>query len=358
MKRIIILSILIFAPLITILSQIKIGDNPNVIDGSSILELESSNKVLVVTRVTDAEMNLIFPLEGAIVYNTDQNCIFQYGNMIWKSLCDQTGSRELLFNATTNELTLGDWGTVNLTSLIDDADNDPTNEVNTLMVLNGTTLSITDGGGTLFTDLSSLLADGDETQIIAAGINTISGTGTTTDPYIITATEVDGSVTNEINTRFEVNSGNLEITDGNGTLSVPLTALGSDDQTIDDFSFNTSNNQLSISIEDDGVAPVIVDLSSLASDGSETIINVTGIATISGTGSSTDPYIIGASEVDGIIGNEITDASDGTLIRNGSGTNADPFTLDVATDGITATEIATDAVGSAEIASDAVGTTE
>ena len=60
MKRIIILSILIFAPLITILSQVKIGDNPNVIDGSSILELESSNKVLVVTRVTDAEMNLMF----------------------------------------------------------------------------------------------------------------------------------------------------------------------------------------------------------------------------------------------------------------------------------------------------------
>jgi hypothetical protein len=45
--------------------------------------------------------------------------------------------------------------------------------------------------------------------------------------------EVDGSVTNEINTVFAVNAGNLEITDSDGTLSVPLTSLGTDDQKID-----------------------------------------------------------------------------------------------------------------------------
>ncbi|WP_165872291.1 hypothetical protein, partial [Tenacibaculum sp. M341] len=43
------------------------------------------------------------------------------------------------------------------------------------------------------------------------------------------------------------------------------TALGSDDQTVDQFTFNTTNNQLSISLENDGAAPLIVDLSSLAS---------------------------------------------------------------------------------------------
>ncbi len=75
---------------------------------------------------------------------------------------------------------------------------------------------------TLTVDLSGLVADGSETIVTGAGINVVTGTGTTADPYIITATEVDGSVTNEINTAFAVNAGNLEITDSDGTLSVPL----------------------------------------------------------------------------------------------------------------------------------------
>ncbi|WP_299683612.1 hypothetical protein, partial [uncultured Tenacibaculum sp.] len=67
------------------------------------------------------------------------------------------------------------------------------------------------------------------------------------------------------------------------------------------FTFNSTNNQLSISLEDDAAAPLIVDLSSLVADGSETIINVAGINTISGTGTAADPYIITATEVDGSV---------------------------------------------------------
>lgn len=44
---------------------------------------------------------------------------------------------------------------------VDDADNDPTNEHNTAVVLNGTSLETTDGGGTIATDLSSLVDDAD-----------------------------------------------------------------------------------------------------------------------------------------------------------------------------------------------------
>lgn len=42
----------------------------------------------------------------------------------------------------------------------DDADADPSNEYNTSVVLNGTTLETTDGGGTIMTDLSSLSGGG------------------------------------------------------------------------------------------------------------------------------------------------------------------------------------------------------
>ncbi|WP_299683607.1 hypothetical protein, partial [uncultured Tenacibaculum sp.] len=63
---------------------------------------------------------------------------------------------------------------------------------------------------------------------------------------------------------------------------------------------NSTNNQLSISLEDDAAAPLIVDLSSLKS-----VINVAGINTISGTGTAADPYIITATEVDGSVTNEV-----------------------------------------------------
>jgi len=69
-------------------AQVKIGNDPHQIDASSILELESSNRALVLTRITDAEMNSFTPLNGALVYNTDAKCIFVFEGSIWKSLCN------------------------------------------------------------------------------------------------------------------------------------------------------------------------------------------------------------------------------------------------------------------------------
>ncbi|HCE85852.1 MAG TPA: hypothetical protein DEO99_06825, partial [Bacteroidetes bacterium] len=51
--------------------------------------------------------------------------------------------------------------TTDLSSLVDDADADPTNEYNTSVVLNGTDLEVTDAGGIITTDLSSLVDDAD-----------------------------------------------------------------------------------------------------------------------------------------------------------------------------------------------------
>jgi hypothetical protein len=49
------------------LAQVKVGNNPDAIDATSLLELESASKVLVITRVTEAEMDALNPLPGAIV---------------------------------------------------------------------------------------------------------------------------------------------------------------------------------------------------------------------------------------------------------------------------------------------------
>lgn len=72
-------------------AQVKVGNNPSLIHGSSILELESINKALVITRVTNNQMNAMIPLHGALVYNTEQQCVFVFkGN--WESLCNDTAT--------------------------------------------------------------------------------------------------------------------------------------------------------------------------------------------------------------------------------------------------------------------------
>lgn len=51
---------------ITIYAQVKIGDNPSAIHPNSILELESTDKALVISRMSTAQMNAITPLHGAL----------------------------------------------------------------------------------------------------------------------------------------------------------------------------------------------------------------------------------------------------------------------------------------------------
>ena len=71
-----------------LLSQVKIGEKSEIIDGSSLLELESSEKVLVITRVTTAQMDAISPLNGALVHNTAESCLFYYNGIRWINLCE------------------------------------------------------------------------------------------------------------------------------------------------------------------------------------------------------------------------------------------------------------------------------
>ena len=71
------------------------------------------------------------------------------GGMTWVVMgTSQLMSVPYALHANTAENVMND--------LVDDADADPTNEMNTGVVLNGTDLEVTDGNGTIVTDLSSL----------------------------------------------------------------------------------------------------------------------------------------------------------------------------------------------------------
>ncbi len=69
-------------------AQVKIGDNPQTINPASLLELESTQQVLVITRVTTEQMEAIVPSNGALVYNIDESCLAYYDGERWINLCE------------------------------------------------------------------------------------------------------------------------------------------------------------------------------------------------------------------------------------------------------------------------------
>ncbi|MEP0212528.1 MAG: hypothetical protein ABJD66_04905, partial [Cellulophaga sp.] len=190
--------------------QVKIGNDINTIDSASILELESTDKVLILTRVTNTQMNAITPLTGAMVYNTDEGCMFQYNGILWQSLCNTSS-----FNQTNTVIFDNNDGTFSYT-----------NENNITVVItkaqlsdNGDgTFSFVNGGGTSInfdgTDNQNLTTDGNP------GSLTIENGGSVT----INVNDADADDTNELNTDFSLNGTALEITDADGTLSQDLDA--------------------------------------------------------------------------------------------------------------------------------------
>ena len=67
-------------------------------------------------------------------------------------------------------------------------------------------------------------ADGSETKVNAGTNISVTGSGTTSNPYVInnTFTEVDGSTTNELNTAVSTSANTLTVTDAGGSLTAPI----------------------------------------------------------------------------------------------------------------------------------------
>ena len=308
MKRFFILFSFIFTSNLTTLSQVKIGDNPDIIDKSSILELDSSSKALVITRVTNIQMNLIFPLEGAIVYNTDHHCIFQFSDMKWKSLCDQTTSGMLNFDENTKKLSFGSSGVVDLSSLVDNSDNDPTNELQVLTFDQNThTLNLLNGGSVNLE-------------------NAIRNIG-------ITATSIaDDAVTNPKIADNAVKTDNI----ANGTIKTEDLASGGNDKVL--VTDNTGTIQWIHRTEFGAVSDTI---------------------TITGTGTAADPFRVKNSAIttnkiadNSVTAIKIADGSIGTLkLKNDAVSN-----LKILNNAITKNKIAKNAVNTYKIENGSIET--
>ncbi|WP_298115580.1 hypothetical protein [Flavobacterium sp.] len=82
MKKII--SILVLSISLVSYGQVKIGDNPTTINPSSALEVESTNKALLITRVDNTSL-VTNPVNGMMVYDKSSQCIRSFENGKWST---------------------------------------------------------------------------------------------------------------------------------------------------------------------------------------------------------------------------------------------------------------------------------
>ena len=76
---------------IKVSAQVKVGDNPTVVNSSAVFEMESTSKGLLLPRMTSAQRNaIVSPATGLVIYNTTKNCVEHYNGSAWYNACDRT----------------------------------------------------------------------------------------------------------------------------------------------------------------------------------------------------------------------------------------------------------------------------
>ena len=138
----------------------------------------SGSSVYTETQTPSTNANGLISIElgsGTVVSGTFSAIDWSAGPYFIKTETDPAGGTSYTISGTSQLMSVpyalhAKTAESTTNDLVDDADSDPTNELNTGVVLSGTNLEITDAGGTIVTDLSSLSGGG------GSGNWTISGT--------------------------------------------------------------------------------------------------------------------------------------------------------------------------------------
>ncbi|QLG44325.1 hypothetical protein [Costertonia aggregata] len=198
------------------IAQVKIGQNPNTIDAASLIELESPNKALVLTRLSNAQMEAITPLNGALVYNTDTNCIHYFNATQWNSLCNDTDFSFTDNGDDTITLTDADGNTITF--------NGAEESISTLNDNGDGTFTYTDEAGSqTVIQTQNLSTNGEAGNISINNGNTI----------VLNVNDADADTENEIQ-NLEFNSGIVSLTQDPDNTIIDLSAY--DTNAADDFS--------------------------------------------------------------------------------------------------------------------------
>ncbi len=137
--------------------------NPN---QKAILELSASDKGFLLPRVTGAQRLAISPAQGSdeslLVYDLNDSSFYYWDAIQWRRIGDVSDAYNIAlnFDANTNTLSITDYGSTLSTILninVDDADSNPTNELQTLIMTQTANtvnwnLSLNGGSGAFNTD--------------------------------------------------------------------------------------------------------------------------------------------------------------------------------------------------------------
>ena len=86
-------------------SQVKVGENPNNINSSAALEIESSTKGFLPPRITTNQRDAISnPSVGLLIYNTTTNCMEYYRPTGWYSMCPRLATLTTLTLSSITEI--------------------------------------------------------------------------------------------------------------------------------------------------------------------------------------------------------------------------------------------------------------
>ncbi len=234
----------------------------------------------------------------------------------------------------------------------------------TLTITNDTLFYLDEDGTT--NNIVLPTSDGSDTQVEDAGDITVTGTGTTADPYIVDFSEALTTLTITNDTLFYLdedgttNNVVLPTSDGSdtqvedaGDITVTGTGTTADPYVVDFTEFHTTlsitNDTLFYTDETNTVNSIVLP----SSDGSDTQVEDAGDITVTGTGTIADPYVVDFSEAlttltitndtlfyldeDGTTNSIVLPTSDGSdtqvedagdITVTGTGTTADPYVVD------------------------------
>ena len=100
------LSLFLLSSSLSILAQqnVSISDVPATPNPTSVLDVSSTTKGMLMPRMTTVQRNaIITPANGLLVYDIDVNCVMYYSTTLasWNSLCSGSNALSLIANTTT-----------------------------------------------------------------------------------------------------------------------------------------------------------------------------------------------------------------------------------------------------------------
>ena len=130
MKKLLLLSSMIILALFTKAQSVAVNTDGTTAHGSSIFDAKSTNKGLLIPRMTSAQRSaIVSPALGLLVFDTDTKTIWAYNGTLWTNLTSTGGG----------SLTLPFDQTVNMASTVFRIENNGTGNVLQLGSLGGAT---------------------------------------------------------------------------------------------------------------------------------------------------------------------------------------------------------------------------